>query len=177
MLNPRGSLLYPTMTKPKVFISYHHANDQTWYDRFSTLFNARFDVITDKSLERKIDSDDTDYMRRKIREQNITGTSVTVVLCGQETWKRRWVDWEINMTLNKRHGLLGIALPGCAIGNQRKYIVANRLHENIQTGFGHFISWSEDPSTIYNAIMDARSRSSKTLLLRNSAPLMQRSRS
>jgi hypothetical protein len=68
-------------------------------------------VITDTSIDRRIGSDDVDYHQQVIREQHITGSSVTVVLCGAETWKRRWVDWEIQMTLNKRHALLGICLP------------------------------------------------------------------
>jgi len=46
------------------------------------------DIFTDKSLERRIDSEDADYLRRTIRENNISGSSLTIVLCGAETWKR-----------------------------------------------------------------------------------------
>jgi hypothetical protein len=165
------------MVKPRVFVSYHHANDQAWYDRFSNLFNTRFDVITDKSLERGIDSDDPDYTRRKIREDNITGTSVTIVLCGQETWKRRWVDWEISMTLNKKHGLLGIALPDHTKGDDGGCVVPSRFLENYKSGFAHWMHWNNDPEIVYSAIIEARNRSSSTGLIMNSAPLMQRSRS
>lgn len=168
--------LYPSMTKPKVFVSYHHDGDQYWYDRFSDLFHDRFEIITDNSLDREIESTNTSYIRRAIREQNITGTSVTIVLCGRETMNRRWVDWEINMTLNKEHGLLGIVLPNHAADLQGRYMVPDRLHLNVQSGFAYFIQWSNDPATVYNAIMEARRRSTSTDLIRNNTPVMQRSR-
>jgi hypothetical protein len=165
-------------TTPKVFVSYHHAGDQYWYNQFSSLFHDRFEIITDNSLDREIESTNTSYLRRAIREQNITGTSVTIVLCGRETMKRRWVDWEINMTLNKEHGLLGIALPEPyhAKGSDGGCVVPDRFFKNYQSGFAHWINWSNDPTTVYNAIMEARKRSSNTGLIRNSDPLMQRSK-
>ena len=70
--------------KPKVFISYHHESDQNWYNTFSHYFGNVYDLITDNSLERQIDSEDSDYVRAKIREDNITGTSLTIVLCGKD---------------------------------------------------------------------------------------------
>src|SRR5882724_3917505 len=54
--------------KPKVFVSYHHKNDQFWYDQFSELFTDSYELFTDTSIGRKIDSDDPIYLSRKIRE-------------------------------------------------------------------------------------------------------------
>lgn len=169
-----GSLSRPP--KPRVFVSYHHGNDQGWYDLFAQAFGGSFDVFTDTSLERRVDSDDADYIRRVIREQNITGSSMTVVLCGPETWKRRWVDWEIQMTLNKEHGLLGIALPTCARNLQGQCIVPDRLSDNIQSGYAGWITWPADSQTLRDAIWYARELSLLSLNIRNSRPAMQRSR-
>ena len=73
MSNGLGTLLYPTQTKRKVFVSYHHDNDQRFYNEFSRSFSDTYDVITDNSLDRAVDSDDPDYVLRRIRENNITG--------------------------------------------------------------------------------------------------------
>lgn len=171
-----GGSLLQIPTKPRVFISYHHDNDQAWYDRFSTLFNEAYDILTDNSLEREIDSDDTDYVKRAIREKNITGTSITVVLCGEETWRRRWVDWEIQMTLNKQHALLGILLPTHSKNSRGEIIVPDRLLANINSGFAHWIHWKEDPASVNTAISSAREISKQARLIDNSAPAMIRSR-
>lgn len=163
--------------KPRVFVSYHHGNDQGWYDLFAQSFGASFEVFTDTSLERRVDSDDADYVRRVIREQNITGSSVTVVLCGSDTWKRRWVDWEIQMTLNKEHALLGIALPTCARNPQGQCIVPVRLYDNIDSGHAAWMTWPADAVTLREFIWYARELSRLKVNIRNSRPAMQRSRS
>lgn len=175
----RGDLLLAAllkMAKPKVFVSYHHENDQWYYDRFTSLFDGGYDIITDTSIERLIDSEDKDYQQQVIRERHITGSSITVVLCGAETWKRRWVDWEIDMTLNKEHALLGIALPTAVKGDRGGIIVPDRLYANIQSGYAHWIGWTEDPKVLRVAIENARNRAQQTRLIANSAPRMERSR-
>jgi hypothetical protein len=87
--------LRPTPAKARVFVSYHHQRDQPYYDRFAEIFADGYEIITDTSIDRKIGGDNVDYQQQVIREQHITGSSVTIVLCGAETWKRRWADWEI----------------------------------------------------------------------------------
>lgn len=64
-----------------------------------------------------IDSDDSDYVMRKIRERYIKDSTVTIVLIGSETWSRRYVDWEIQASL--RHGVSKdgtVILPNGLIG-------------------------------------------------------------
>ena len=97
--------------KRSIFVSYHHGGDRNYYDAFLRLFAETYQVIEDNSVERKIDSDDSDYVIRKIREEFITGSSCTVVLCGADTPNRKFVDWEIKATLDKEHGLIGVNLP------------------------------------------------------------------
>lgn len=107
-----GSSLHIQATvRRKVFVSYHHGGDQAYYNAFSKTFHSTYDVITDNSLEREVDSDDVDYVMRRIREDYITGSSCTIVLVGKETYARKYVDWEIKATLDKQHGLIGVQLP------------------------------------------------------------------
>lgn len=163
--------------KPKVFVSYQHRRDQAYYDRFVALFANGYEIITDTSIARQIGSDSVDYQQQVIRERHITGSSITVVLCGAETWKRRWVDWEIDMTLNKEHALLGIALPTSASDQEGKVIVPDRLYANIVGGYAHFIYWTEAPDVLRTAIGNAKERARQTRNIDNSAPRMERSRS
>ncbi|PTR24393.1 TIR-like protein DUF1863 [Pseudomonas sp. GV085] len=97
--------------KHKVFVSYHHHSDQACYNAFSNAFHVTCDVIYDNSLERSIDSDDVNYVMRRIRENHITGTSCTIVFVGAESSKRNYIDWEISATLEKGHALIGVRLP------------------------------------------------------------------
>lgn len=163
--------------KSRVFVSYHHQGDQWYYERFSTLFADGYQIITDNSIERRIGSDDVTYQQQVIREQHITGSSITIVLCGAETWKRRWVDWEIHMTLNKGHALLGVVLPSVSRNAAGQSIVPDRLVTNLNTGFAHWINWTEDAAGLRAAIGEAKNRARFTSKIDNSAPRMERSRS
>lgn len=135
--------------KHKIFVSYHHLLDQTYYDDFSTLFHDTHESIHDKSLDEEIDSDNTEYVMRRIREDYITGTSCTIVLIGAETHKRKYIDWEIKATLDKQHALIGVHLPTAKRSDDgTKIIVPDRLHDNIVSGFASFVSWASITASV-----------------------------
>ena len=48
-----------------------------------------------------IESTDTDYVMRRIRELYLQDSTVTIVLIGKCTWARRFVDWEIQASLRQ----------------------------------------------------------------------------
>lgn len=122
----------------KVFISYHHHGDQNYYDEFSRVFHDNYEIIMDNSLERKIDSDNVEYVMRKIRDEYLRGSSCTVVLCGSGTWGRKFVDWEIKGTLDKQHGLVGVYLPASA-----PYPLPYRLFDNSLSGYAVMCKWND----------------------------------
>ena len=123
-------------------------------------------------------SDDPEYVNRMIREDRISGSSVTIVLCGAETWKRKYVDWEIRSTLAMEHGLLGIVLPGAYTGLLSFLsipTVPDRLAAN--SFYSEKIDWTEDASTLKAAIERAYQNSQHyPSLIDNSAPKMTRNR-
>ena len=105
----------------KVFISYHHANDQSYKDAL-VKFNLENQIFDDQSVDTgEIDDDlDDETIRQKIRDEYLKDTSVTIVLVGTETRDRKHVDWEIHSSMydgkvNKKSGILVITLPtiGC----------------------------------------------------------------
>lgn len=161
--------------KPKVFVSYHHGGDQWYADRFGSLFHEQYQAVTDRSLDDCIDSDDCDYVYQRIRDEFISGTSCTVVLCGAETMNRKYVDWEIKATLDKEHGLLGVALP-TARRDQSGIFVPDRLHANIQSGYARWMHWTDNAPEMLAAINAARQQAKRTDLIRNSTPMMGRNR-
>ena len=121
----------------KVFISYH-VDDQVDKDRF-VKFMA--DHIVDKSVNTGdiVDCNlPLDEIRRRIRDNFIADATVTVVLIGPCTWRRKHVDWEIGSSLmdtnkNPRCGLLGIILPNHPDYRAEEYnqrLIPPRLADN-----------------------------------------------
>ncbi len=152
--------------------SYHHGGDQWYCNEFSRIFSDTYEVVQDSSLDRAIDSDDPEYVMRRIRENNITGTSCTIVLCGAHTPQRKYVDWEIKATLDKCHGLIGINLPS-SITNNNGVIVPNRFNDNYHSGYAVWLQWQElTPHAIAQAIELANSRPST--LINNSRQMHRR---
>lgn len=152
--------------KPRVFVSYHHHGDQKYYDAFSKTFCDAYDIITDNSLEREVDSDDVDYVMRRIRENFITGSSCTIVLVGADTWGRKYVDWEIKATLDKEHGLIGVQLPTLIAGSNGTVSVPDRLNDNIRSKFAPWITWASitgSPQACASYVQQACQRDKKLI--------------
>lgn len=100
----------------QVFFSYHHNNDQKYKDELISKFNKK--AFIDMSVDTgDIDDDLPDQsIRRIIRDDYLSETSVTIVLVGTETKHRKHVDWEIYSSMydgpiNKKSGILIINLP------------------------------------------------------------------
>ena len=133
----------------KVFISYHHYGDQAYYDAFSEAFHAKYEVFFDNSLDRARDSEDEGYILRYIRENHLTGSSCLIVLCGADTWGRKYVDWEIKAALDQEMGVLAIQLPtlkpSIAGGS---VAVPGRIADNIKSGYALFTHWSTAVKTM-----------------------------
>jgi hypothetical protein len=152
----------------RVFISYHHGLDRPYYDEFSRLAAGTYQAIEDNSVRSEIDSENPDYVMRRIREDFITGTSCTIVLCGAETWKRKYVDWEIKATLDKEHGLIGLNLPTSRLDVQRHVLVPNRYLDNYQSGYATWYNWIDftgNPFLLRQWVEEANARSKS--LIRN----------
>ena len=103
--------------KHKVFISYHQANDGSYKESLLVL-NRDYDLFIDASVDTG-GIDDTlpdQRIREIIRDDYLRDSTVTIVLVGLETKKRKHVDWEIYSSMfdgavNKKSGILVIQLP------------------------------------------------------------------
>jgi hypothetical protein len=82
-----------------------------------------------------------DYVLQRIRDSFISGSSCTIVFCGQETPWRKYVDWEIKATLDMEHGLVGVNLTTNRANASGRFTVPDRLHDNIQSGCAVWTNW------------------------------------
>ena len=106
------------MAMHKVFISYHHMNDQIYKNKLVRI-GQRHSTFLDRSVDAGDvpDSWTDEQIRRAIRDNFLRDSTVTIVLVGKETRRRKHVDWEIYSSMydgpvNKRSGIVTINLPG-----------------------------------------------------------------
>ena len=108
-----------------------------------------------------INSDDTNYVMRRIRELYLKDSTVTIVLIGKCTWARRYVDWEIQASLRqgetiKPNGLLGIKLPSYNNNGYPERLNMNLLQDDEQEDcYARVINYPKRKDTLKNAIEDA----------------------
>lgn len=161
--------------KRKIFFSYHHGGDQAYYDALSTLFHDQLNIVTDNSLERRVDSDNAEYVMRRIRENYLVGSSCTVVLCGPNTPYRKYVDWEVEASLAQQMGLVGVWLPTLPLGTSGGTDKLPRLQDNIDSGYAAWVSWQSiqsNPHALTHAIEQALAQP-KHLIVNNRARRMR----
>lgn len=173
-------------SKHKTFVSYHHStennnfikNDSDYIKDFEKICSKQFDVVSSKSVQ---DADisiysSPDNRHRIIRDDYLRNSTVTVVLIGNDTWKRKHVYWELSSILNPRSGLIGMILPSfknkyvhnrLTVGRKKlensypdinvNYI-PQRLGMNINNGFAKIYDWSDNPYDIQDWIHQAYER-------------------
>ena len=110
---------------------------------------------------------------RRIREEFITGTSCTIVLCGAETAQRKFVDWEIKATLDKEHALIGAALPSARPVNPGRFFKPWRLDDNVVSSYALVADWNAivaNAGSVATLIATASARPKQ--LIDNSRPMM-----
>lgn len=155
-----------------VFISYHHEKDEACKARFVRLMG---DDIIDRSVNLGDiidDSEPDEAVLQQIREDHLSLVSVTIVLLGRDTWRRKYVDWEIGASLrdtnaNPRGGLLGILLPGHPSYRNPTYnphLIPKRLADNCfaDNPFARVYKWTDNALTVKQWIHTAFLRRKRT---------------
>lgn len=182
------------MQRHKVFISFHHGEPlidpncgQRYKERFEKLFDSTHDAIISRSVQDGDIKDGlaTETTRQIIRDEYISDASVTVVLVGPETWKRKHIDWEISSSIretsrNPRCGLIGILLPTYmdklwSPEGFDPYTIPPRLYMNIKNGYARMYKWTENPNMINEWVHEAFLR--RSMIPDNSYPSFANNRS
>jgi len=148
----------------KVFVSYHHANDQKAADYLRTKYGEN-NTLLDRSLDEAYEDMTDDDILAAIRTEHLKDSTVTIVLIGSETAKRKWVDWELYASLRpygkrSRNGLLGIFLPSAGM-------VPERLQDNIDSGYALTMKWENISWQLERKIEEAYNNRDYDSLVRN----------
>ena len=155
----------------KVFVSYHHANNQAKADYLRTEYGEN-NTLLDRSLDEAYEDMTDDEILAAIRTEHLKDSTVTIVLIGSETANRKWVDWEIYASLRpygerSRNGLLGIYLPTAGE-------TPARLQDNIDSGYAVTMKWENISWQLESKIEEAYNNRNKSDLVRNSRKRRER---
>ncbi|MGB7815659.1 MAG: TIR domain-containing protein [Methylotenera sp.] len=158
-------LFEANQNRHKVFVSYHHANDQLYKNYFEGLFANHHDILISNSVQIGEINPllNAETVRQKIRDEYLRDSTVTVVLIGSQTWQRKHVDWEIASSIRQtlhssRSGLIGIILPTYPRTNYQSYdgyTIPPRLQKNQECGFAKIYNWSDNAQDVQSWIHEA----------------------
>jgi len=177
--------IFITMNVHKVFVSFHHDNDESYREELERiLVDSGISIIKSVQIDDIDENLSADRIRQIIRDRYLRNSTVTIVLVGTQTWQRKHIDWEIGSSIrdtqyNSRSGLLGILLPPHPSYGTKFYdpnTIPPRLHDNIVCGFAKMYDWTTNKISIHNWIHDAFNRR-YTIKPDNSRASFERNRS
>ena len=142
----------------RMFFSFHYEKD-IWRDfivRNSWVTKGNFESagFIDAVEFEKIKRQGDESIKRWINEQ-LEGTSVTVVLIGSETYLRDWVRYEIVKSFDRRNGLLGIYIHNIEDQSGRKDVKGPNPFEYVgvfidKNGNGTYREWNDNKWTKFS---------------------------
>lgn len=137
----------------KCFISYNAA-DKVAVDRFCETYSGSFIRRGLKMEDDIINSNDTDYVMRRIRQLYLQDSTVTIVLIGKCTWARKFVDWEVQASL--RNPANGYPNGLVAIQLWKSYtMLPQRVQWNRDSGYAKFYEPPSSSKSLGNMIDEA----------------------
>jgi MTH538 TIR-like domain (DUF1863) len=169
-------------TKHRVFLSSYH-KDEEYREQFERFFGDICIISCVHPGEIATDNSD-EYIKRLIRGEYITSSSVVIVLVGERTHCRKHVDWEIHAGLIKSDGysgLMGLMLPNYPGYEKNTYnpnTIPPRLQVNIQSEYALFYRWYNISKQWMKDCIQAafEARETKNHLIDNSKLQFQRNR-
>jgi hypothetical protein len=191
-----GAIPFPLLNallsrRRKVFVSYYH-DDENEVQQFISFFDDTHDSLIARGIGAgmpadPIDSTDDEYVLDCIKRDHLKDSTVTVVMVGNCTWARKFVDWEIQASLRNGdtvtpNGLLAIKLPSYRSGR-----LPDRLRQNVPVAspglgptsilidliarepcYGRLIDYPKNLEEFWRAIEDAFSaRTTRQHLINN----------
>ncbi len=145
----------PPRVRRKCFVSYH-SDDVDDVDRFISRFGPRNFIKRGITLpEEVIQSTNTDYVLRRIRQLYIQDSTVTIVLMGPCTWSRRFVDWEIQASLRRPADGRPNGLIGILVDSRTRPALPPRFKLNRDSGYAKYHYYPKDVATLEGWIEDA----------------------
>lgn len=167
----------------KVFISYHAVDAEEvveFIDKYDDVFIARAIGMEEDGSD-IIDSTNVDYIRRTIREKYLRDSTVTMVLVGQCTWARKFVDWEVYTSLRSDpnpNGLLAVQLPSTPLTTTAPARLELNRTKNGAEGYAQYYVAPTSSAVLRNNIQTAfDARAEKRDLIKLGGNLRERNSS
>lgn len=167
----------------KVFISYHAVDAVEVVDfieKYDDVFIARAIGMEEDGSD-IIDSTNVDYIRRTIREKYLKDSTVTMVLVGECTWARKFVDWEIYASLRSNpspNGLLAVQLPSTSTSALAPTRLELNRPKSVQDGYADYYVNPTSGATLRSWIQSAfDARKTKPALIKLGGNLRERNSS
>jgi hypothetical protein len=162
------------LSKPKIFVSYHHQDQievDTFITRYKHLVHSWKGIGLQGDIDSIINSSNVDYTFRKIREDYLQDSTLTIVFLGRCTWARKYCDWELYSSLrnyesSKASGILYVTLPSAFYNTKQ----SKRLRDNIESGYAVPLGYNVTDFEFNNLVGLARNkRKNNSYLKRNNA--------
>jgi hypothetical protein len=173
-MDPWGKTLFgfSQPVRRKVFISHYHGHRE-WTDAFLRDFG---DVFIRRSVgafgdDNLINSGNPEYVMRRIRDEYIGDSTITIVLVGNCTHSRRYIDWEIKGSLKRAsdgmpNGLLAIQCSSNPVHLPPRF-GANWNSDNLNC-YARFYRYPQSKEELRSWIEDAFvARSQRSNFIRN----------
>lgn len=125
-------------SSPHVFISFAYEDIDEVNLLRGQAKNDKTDLqFDDYSVKEPFDSANAEYIRQQIREK-MDKTSVTVVYLSNDSAKSQWVNWEIEESLKRGKGVIGVYKGDAPPADLPKAFAENKCktvrwtHENLK---------------------------------------------
>ncbi len=172
-----------TGTKRRVFVS-HFQGDNYEVNAFINEFANRQGVFTPYVLGANsnydmIGSSNPAYVMSQIRQNYLKDSTVTIVLIGNCTHSRRYVDWEIKSSLRQSdtelpNGLIGILLPSMGNSGHLPQRMRDNWNQENKNSFARYYAYPSTAAELGSWIDDAyNSRTTRSSFIVNSQEMMK----
>lgn len=147
------------MSKKKVFFSYHYEKDGDKIDEIRAMGIVRDIKPASREEWNNICSHGDDEIKKWI-DKRIEESSVLVVFIGEETYKRKWIIYEIQKAWNEGKGILGVYIHNLQSLDKKKTVkgenpfVHFKMNRDGETLRNIVKCYDPEPKDAYNCIYD-----------------------
>lgn len=99
--------------RKRIFISFVYDDDSDYFNLLEAWSkNEKIDLeFYNESVTEAFDSENSDYIKRKIKEK-IQRASITLCLVSENTHNSKWVNWEIQESIDHENNLIAVKTQG-----------------------------------------------------------------
>lgn len=126
----------------QTYVSFDHEVDNDWFLNIERSCKSNLQFRRDKSVDRAINSDLANLVCANVLPSEVENSLIALVLVGKETWRRKYIDWEIDVSLRLGGALIGIQLPTLAVINN-SISMPGRLLDNVRSGYADWLTYEE----------------------------------